>query len=52
MDRVLGRVRVLPEADLMDVKDIVRLMTEAGCTDSQIMYVTGLTLNGLLAIRR
>ena len=35
----------------MNIKDIVRLMTEAGCTDAQIRYVTGLTAAGLKRIR-
>lgn len=36
---------------IMDLKTIVRLMLEAKCTVSQIMHVTGLTYNGLKAVR-
>lgn len=36
----------------MDLKTIVRLMSEAHCTDAQIMYVTGLSSRGLQAVRR
>jgi len=34
----------------MPLEAIVRLMRKAGCTDKQIMMVTGLTKQGLKAL--